>query len=224
MKARGIRRVVVAGGAGLLLLVTPSPVLAHRTSLQAPLVPVVGSVSPIVLSQPGQITFTPLRGGQIKFRLSRATDGTGHVITASGNTLELDLVVNGVPRLETVPFDIRAGRARGVIPSLNLVRQDLVEVKRVELRDSGGARFGALGVQAPRPSLASSLIRVAGSPSAFQLSPMGGAEVKLSPAGGGALTVRHRYPTTSRMSAARSCSKASRTRARTIVPPPTAGP
>ena len=173
------------------LLWCATPATAHHTSLQVPLVPVPGTASLVLLSGPAHIEFIPQHGGEIRFVFSGAKDRTtGKSITALGNTLEIDLVINGIPEQKTFPFDIKGSKARGTLPGLGLAPFDLVEVKAVAMLDHAGNQFGTMGLKYPGPSLSSALIQVFDTPSDLHLALTKDADVALTTMKGGTFTMR----------------------------------
>jgi hypothetical protein len=155
-----------------------------------PLVP-AGGLPSIHLGGPAQFELLASRGGEIRFKLSGATNSaSGLPASEVGNTLRASLVVNGVPRVEQISFSISKGRVPLTRRSLGLDANDAVEVRGVTLETSGGVAFGAIGVRASGPTLSSALVNVVTSPSPLELADSRDADVELTGRAGGKLTVR----------------------------------
>ena len=131
----------LVGAAGL-------PAEAHEASFKGHIAGVNGGASSVVLN-PAKTRatwrFNASKGGLIELKIKKAEDPLGGKAQALGNTMEMDLVLAGVPSLQNVPFDIVNGTAKVKLPSLGLTFQDVIEVRSVTLRDSGGVVFGQLG-------------------------------------------------------------------------------
>lgn len=172
------------------------PAHAHLTGVRAALVPDPSSTSSLILSGRGEIRFRPERGGRLVLTLVGVSDVSGVPANATGNALEIGLVVQGASASLSVPFDIKNGRGKAVA-MLGLTNGDLVEVRKVELIDSGGARFACLGVvvvagpsRSPVRGLGAALIPGFGTPSPIQLSPGRDADVTLARGDGALLKAR----------------------------------
>lgn len=147
-----------------LLLGGASPAVAHLVNANASLVP-VGGVVPAIIIAPGSVQFSPNRGGQIKFKLRGVLDPmTGKAITSVNNTIDVDLVINGVPQTFTATFPIKSGNAIGTFPSLNLLKNDLVEIQGATVKNSVGVPFGTMGLKHPGLHFTTAIIPVFGVP------------------------------------------------------------
>lgn len=146
MRAMRCTSRVILGAMGILLASTFA--LAHETSVKAHIAGVVGGASTVVLN-PEQTraswTLSSTKGGQIQLRIKKAEDAFGARSFATNNTMEMNLVINGVPSSQSANFDILNGKAKLKLPSLGLTPGDLIEVRGVTLEDSGGEVFGQLG-------------------------------------------------------------------------------
>jgi hypothetical protein len=188
MTRRAFTAVVALAGA--LLAAGAPPALAHHTSLRVPLVS-SGGAAPIRLGGTSQFELLAGRGGEIRFKLSGLTDPvTGLPLSLAGNTMRVSLVVNGVPRVEAIPFTITKGRVAQVRRRLNLTTNDAVEVRGVVLEAPGGAPFGTIGIRSTGGKLSSALVNVVSSPSPLELADSRDADVELTGRGGGRMTVR----------------------------------
>lgn len=142
---RNIPYVRVALVATLLL---SGSAVAHETSVKGHIAGVNGGASSVVLNPAKtRVTwrFNSGKGGQIQFKMKKAEDQVGGKANSLGNTMDMDLVVNGVATPQSVVFDIVNGSAKYKGPSLGLAQGDTIEVRGVTLTDGGGEVFGRLG-------------------------------------------------------------------------------
>ncbi|MBI3246161.1 MAG: hypothetical protein HYZ50_06610 [Deltaproteobacteria bacterium] len=147
-----------------LLLGGASPAAAHLVNANASLIPVSG-VLPAKIVAPGSLQFSPNRGGQIKFKLHGVLNPvTGKAITSVNNSIAVDLVINGVPQTFTATFSIKSGNVQGSFPSLNLLKNDLVEIEGAAVKDSNGVQFGTMGLKHPGLHFTTAVIPVFGVP------------------------------------------------------------
>jgi len=184
---RGPRVVGIRSGLivalGMLLVGAVGPAWGGNTQhVQARIASVAGGSSPITFGSRGNGLFraTERRGGKLRAKLAGLTDATGFPIDALGNTLHVDLVVNGVPQSVDYPFDLVHGRAR-VGESLGLVNGDSYEISNMELRDPTGVPFGVIGIPAGWRGnvMKASLVEVVTSPGSLGLLKGAGAQIRI---------------------------------------------
>lgn len=134
--------------AAFLVLVGQGPAEAHETSVKGHIAGVNGGASIVVLNPvKTRVTWrlSSSKGGQVQMKMKKAEDQVGGKANSLGNTMDMDLVVNGVSTPQSVPFDIVNGKAKLKLPSMGLAPDALIEVRSITLTDGGGEVFGRLG-------------------------------------------------------------------------------
>lgn len=111
--------------------------------------------SPILLAEDrdSEVIIRTKKGGDFHISLDKVHDAQGSPITSLGNTIELEIVINGAaPTTRSYPYDIVDDRG-DLDVGLGLSPGDLVEVRRVDIFDSLGDRFATFGVKirSPKP-------------------------------------------------------------------------
>ncbi len=171
-----------------------SPAAAHQTSLSATLIAVDGSVSPVKYGPKTnlRLSLSSGNGGKLKFKLKRAVDAGGNKITALGNTLRMEVILNGVPQSLQFPFDIINGNGKIGKALLGLVRPDIIEILEIVAEDQGGEPFATLGLIAgkgPTKALASAIVQVEEG-SFIRVAPTRDSDISIKSKKGGELHVR----------------------------------
>jgi len=173
---------------GLLVLAVAPPAAAHKAGMRLSIGPVVGSTSPVRITDAGVLVARPFGGGKLALELRGLRNAAGAKLEAPGNLLRLRLRVNGSPTQVDLPFDIHKGKGTlrsSITPGRPLYKGDLVEVVGLDLLDASGIRFGAIGVPAGTrdPIVSSSLIYVIDSTSPIRFSRGGDTRLKLRDSG-----------------------------------------
>lgn len=164
------RAFIVLLGAAALLWMAPSPVDAHQTSLNASLVAIDGSTSPIKFGDKSsmRLGLSSGNGGLIKFKVKKMEDAGGGKITALGNKVIIDAVLNGAPQTWEFPFDILNGNGKLPKTLLGLFKPDIIQFLEIRAEDSSGEAFaqaGFVGGKGPTKGISSAMVQVSeGSP------------------------------------------------------------
>lgn len=109
--------------------------------------------SPILLAEDrdSEVIIRAKKGGLFHISLDKVHDAGGNPITAFGNTIELELVINGgAPTVRTYDYEIIDDRG-DLDVGLGLADGDVVEVRRVDIFDSSNDRFATFGVKIRNP-------------------------------------------------------------------------
>lgn len=118
------------------------------------LIYVIDSTSPIHFSRGGDTRLKLRDDGNFNSGFDTLLDASGQEITIPGVTVELQLVRNGVPELDSYSYDIVHGRSvpdgRPVV-HLGLLVTDNVEVQRLDVFDDAHDRFATLGIKITAP-------------------------------------------------------------------------
>jgi hypothetical protein len=147
-----------------IAFVLPAPALAHQTSLKAVFIAVPASTSPVKFGPKTAVSvnLSSGNGGTIKLKLKKAVDAGGGKITATGNNLRMNVVMNGAAQTWQIPFDISNGNGKINNHLLGLVKPDIIQIVDMALEDSGGVAFGHFGFTngaGPNKALASAIVQ-----------------------------------------------------------------
>lgn len=146
-----ISNVRVLDGNGQTYAVLGSDVGARgRDVFSSPLVWVVDTLSDVGFTRGGDTILSRSGKWTIGFDALRSR-ATNSRLNNTANRAEIEYSVNGGPWLvDTVSFDVQSGKSR---PNgrpgkqLAILPTDHVEVRRVDVLDSGGRRFATMGVR-----------------------------------------------------------------------------
>ena len=146
-----ISNVHVIDASGATVAVLGSDLAAHgRDVVSSPLVWVVDTTSDVGFTRGGDTIFTRTGKWTVGFDALRSR-ATGLRLDNTANYAEIEFSVNGGPWVvETITFDVQSGKSR---PNGRPGRQfaitpaDRVEVRRVDVFDSGGRKFATMGVR-----------------------------------------------------------------------------
>lgn len=148
-----------------LLWLAPSPSSAHQTSLNASLVPIDGSVSPVKLGASSSIRLglSSNNGGRIKFKAKKLQDADGNKITAAGNKIVIDALLNGAPQTWEFEFDLLNGNGKLPRLLLGLFAPDIIQFLEIRAEDAAGepfARVGLVAEKGPTKAVSSAMVQV----------------------------------------------------------------
>lgn len=190
MHSKNIAALVVI----LLCTTVASQAWAHTTSLKLNFIEPAAGASAITWGSKSSasLNLSSGNGGKIKFKAKRFEDGGGGKITATGNNLVMDVVINGTPQVLQFPFDLVKGNGKISNVFLGLFKPDIIEIIDVTLQDSSANVFAEMGFTAfagPNNALKSAMVQVEEG-SFIRLAPSRDADVGIKAKKGGDLHLR----------------------------------
>jgi hypothetical protein len=129
--------------------VPPTGGMPGRYIMSAPLVYLLDSTSPVGYTRGGDTTLLPDGRWTVGFDALRDRMTNAH-LNNTGNYAEISYLLNGVPKVARITFDVRSGKAEPAgrpVLRLGLKPGDHIAVRSVDVFDSSNRKFATIGVR-----------------------------------------------------------------------------